>query len=237
MSLPERFQAENIGQSGPSVNSIPLDPFQTPQHNWHIIRAVSLRNRGSPCHKSCAHFIENLVLKQAVQLKTPHNKQSNSPGTSCAAFRKQLRMKGAGQPSASKRIDPLRIFLVSLAAAVAMRTCLDRWRFNGCVYPKNKAAEAELGALKTSLNLFEVENHHYPGTNGLSDLVVQSPYGSDSPQWQHYLDKVPLDPWGHPYRYEFPGHYNTNSYDLSSAGPDGKFGTKDDIANWDPAKN
>ena len=46
-----------------------------------------------------------------------------------------------------------------------------------------------------------------------------------------YFDppKVPIDSWGHPYVYEFPGKHNPESYDLYSLGPDQKAGTDDDI--------
>lgn len=98
-----------------------------------------------------------------------------------------------------------------------------------------KSTDVQIGAFCDALELFKDDNGYYPaGTSGLTNLVLQ-PAGATN--WHQYLDKVLLDPWGHPYYYEFPGQHRTNSYDLSSAGPDGKFGTKDDIRNWDmPAK-
>ena len=42
---------------------------------------------------------------------------------------------------------------------------------------------------------------------------------------------IPLDPWGHPYRYLEAGVHNPDSFDLWSAGPDGVDGTEDDIGN------
>ena len=44
---------------------------------------------------------------------------------------------------------------------------------------------------------------------------------------------LPIDPWGDQYIYEYPGKHNPKRYDLSSAGPDGKPGTDDDIVNWE----
>jgi hypothetical protein len=44
--------------------------------------------------------------------------------------------------------------------------------------------------------------------------------------------KLPIDPWGNPYIYYYPGKHNPTSYDLLSAGPDGKEGTDDDVVNW-----
>ena len=96
---------------------------------------------------------------------------------------------------------------------------------------KVKATQAQLGAFKTALDLFEVDNGHYPkGKNGLNDLVVKPrDAGTD---WHQYLDNIPLDQWQHPYVFESPGRHNANSYDLSSAGPDGQAGNEDDIVNW-----
>jgi general secretion pathway protein G len=46
------------------------------------------------------------------------------------------------------------------------------------------------------------------------------------------IDKIPLDPWGEPYQYAYPGTRNKDSYDLWSKGPDKQSGTADDIGNW-----
>ncbi len=97
---------------------------------------------------------------------------------------------------------------------------------------KEKTAVAQMGAFKTALEMFEVDNQTFPkGKNGLNDLVVKPRYASSD--WHQYLDKIPPDPWGTPYAYEFPGRHNPNGYDLSSAGLDQQFGTADDINNWD----
>jgi len=35
---------------------------------------------------------------------------------------------------------------------------------------------------------------------------------------------VPVDPWGRPYLYRFPGEKNAGAFDLESLGRDGKAG-------------
>jgi len=96
---------------------------------------------------------------------------------------------------------------------------------------RQAAARSDLSSIKTALDAFEVDNGYYPkGKNGLGDLI-QMP--RDARAWHGpYLDNVPTDPWGNPYIYEFPGKHNPSSYDLYSAGPDGKPGNDDDIGNW-----
>jgi general secretion pathway protein G len=84
--------------------------------------------------------------------------------------------------------------------------------------------------IKQALDRFEVDNGNYP--KSLQDLVQQP---ADAKNWHgSYLGStnLPIDPWGNPYIYAYPGKHNTKSYDLSSAGEDGKPGTDDDICNW-----
>jgi len=93
---------------------------------------------------------------------------------------------------------------------------------------RQAAAHADISSIKTALDAFEVDNGYYP--KGLSDLLQQP---GNAKNWHGpYLDKLPVDPWGNPYVYYFPGRHNQNSFDLSSIGPDGKEGTEDDIGNW-----
>jgi general secretion pathway protein G len=93
------------------------------------------------------------------------------------------------------------------------------------------AAQADInGGIKTALGNYEVDIGQYP--KSLQDLVVM-PGNLSKDRWHGpYLDTVPLDPWHNGYIYYFPGKHNQNSYDLLSAGPDGKEGTDDDIGNW-----
>jgi general secretion pathway protein G len=94
---------------------------------------------------------------------------------------------------------------------------------------RNTAAYADInGGIKSALGQYEVDNGFYP--KSLQDLIVQP---GNAKNWHGpYLDKLPLDPWQNPYIYYYPGKHNQGSYDLLSAGPDGKEGTDDDIVNW-----
>ena len=98
---------------------------------------------------------------------------------------------------------------------------------------KPSAAMTQISTFKTALDGFEADNGFYPNwKNGLMDLI-QAP--SNAPNWRGpYLqaDRIPLDPWDNPYIYVCPGRHNRKGFDLWSAGPDGRFGTEDDIVNW-----
>lgn len=96
---------------------------------------------------------------------------------------------------------------------------------------REKTAYAAVhGSIKTSIGLFEVDNGCYPSS--LQDLVTPP---SAAKNWRGpYLSPAlsPLDPWGHPYIYRFPGKHNVEPYDLLSTGLSGKEGNDDNIVNW-----
>lgn len=118
-----------------------------------------------------------------------------------------------------------------VVAIVVVAAVLRRLRGSG---PAPVAsAVVQIAAFKAALITFAEDTGHYPDkAKGLAQLL-QQPQGTTN--WHGpYLDSdtIPKDPWGHDYIYEVPGRHNTNSFDLMSPGPDGRPGTKDDIANW-----
>lgn len=101
---------------------------------------------------------------------------------------------------------------------------------------KVTAAKADIEAnLVAALDLYELDNGQYPTTEqGLKALLTAPVSSPLAPNWNGpYLKKksIPLDPWGREYVYTSPGIHNTDSYDLSSLGPDG-IESNDDVVNW-----
>ena len=90
-------------------------------------------------------------------------------------------------------------------------------------------------SMKTSLTTYRIHMGNYPSTSeGLQALISRPATKAD--RWHGpYIEggKLPLDPWGEPYQYAYPGTRNKSSYDLWSKGPDKQSGTEDDIGNWD----
>jgi len=95
-------------------------------------------------------------------------------------------------------------------------------------------ALTEISNISTALSAFEIDNGRFPRTDeGLAALVQNPglPEPKDSPSgqgWKPLLDKVPVDPWGHPYVYRCPGT-NGKDFDLFSCGPSGQEGSADNI--------
>ncbi len=83
-------------------------------------------------------------------------------------------------------------------------------------------AKAQLDALEKALDQYRLDTGRYPSAElGLKALVERP---SDEPKWNGpYLRKaIPLDPWGKPYLYRFPGE--KAEFDLLSFGKDGQPG-------------
>jgi general secretion pathway protein G len=121
-------------------------------------------------------------------------------------------------------------FLLAILGIVVFHAFKPRIYGSGPSHPVSAMADIH-GGIQSALDAFKADTSFYPkGSNGLLELV-QQPAGATT--WRGpYLDKLPNDPWGHKYIYEFPGKHNTNGFDLFSAGPDCKPGTGDDIVNW-----
>ena len=85
-----------------------------------------------------------------------------------------------------------------------------------------QAARGGIASIGTAIDLYETDNGKLP--ESLQNLITK---GSE-PFWDGpYLKKVAglKDPWGNEYQYSKQG----NSYTVVSAGPDGNFGSGDDV--------
>ena len=96
-----------------------------------------------------------------------------------------------------------------------------------------KTAQAQIKSFGQALDQYRLDTGHYPTTElGLNALQTKP---ANEPKWNGpYLQKaVPLDPWGRPFIYRFPGQHG--DYDLSTLGKDGAPGGDEentDIGNW-----
>lgn len=116
----------------------------------------------------------------------------------------------------------------------------------GSTFNSAQSSTAELfvkQSMKTSLFSYRMDMNDYPSTaEGLQALITAPANKSDRWRKGGYIEggKVPIDPWGEPYQYRYPGVKNKGGYDLFSKGPDKIEGNEDDIGNWDketaPAK-
>ena len=102
---------------------------------------------------------------------------------------------------------------------------------------RKAAAKADIEAnLSAALDIYQIDNGHYPTTEQGLTALLSKPTANPVPEhWKGpYLKKkkMPLDPWGRNYVYISPGTHNAESYDLSSYAGDG-VESADDIVNWE----
>ena len=99
---------------------------------------------------------------------------------------------------------------------------------------KTKAAKAQIEMLMATLDAYRLDVGSYPDQNQGLEALVNNP-GLDD--WNGpYLkkEKVPLDPWKHPYIYRKPGQHG--DVDISSLGADNRSGGEgedQDVNSWD----
>jgi type II secretion system protein G len=95
-----------------------------------------------------------------------------------------------------------------------------------------RTAQAQIKSLRIALARYRVDVGKFPDSEaGLTSLVSTQEDVPPGRRWTgpYVKPPVPTDPWGNPYQYRFPGKGNPASFDLWSAGSDGKSGTDDDI--------
>ena len=95
-------------------------------------------------------------------------------------------------------------------------------------------AKTDIRLIETQLNLFRLDNFRYPSTTEGLQALVQSPGEATAPNWRQHLERIPIDPWDQPYRYEYPGQHG--EFDVFTYGADrqeGGEGINADIGNWD----
>lgn len=84
------------------------------------------------------------------------------------------------------------------------------------------AAKASCDSLKEAVNTYYMKNKKLPGA--LTQLIEGT---DENPPILDGGEGVLVDPWDNDYKYEVHG----KRFTVSSAGPDGEFGTEDDISS------
>jgi general secretion pathway protein G len=96
------------------------------------------------------------------------------------------------------------------------------------------AAKTDVNNLMQALKLYRLDNQRYPtAEQGLQALVAKPSAGPAPANWKPYLEKLPNDPWGHPYQYVNPGV--KGEVDVFSFGADGRSGGEGndaDVGSW-----
>ncbi len=132
------------------------------------------------------------------------------------------------------------LFIVSLIASISLPV-LHRAR-NKASITRTKAI---INTIEAALSVYESDFGDYPkGDGNGSKILVEKLQGPcNDERWhgpyirfrKNEIDENGniIDSWNMPIIYKYPQtDYNNVPFLLVSAGPDRKFGTKDDIGNW-----
>lgn len=122
------------------------------------------------------------------------------------------------------------VIIIGVLAAIVMPKFFGRTK-----EAKENAAKSQIEIFSTTLDAYQLDNDVFPSTEQGLDALISKPNTPPVPtNWKgpYLSNEIPLDPWGNKYIYKCSGEHNTNSYDVSSNGPDGKPGGGDDITNW-----
>jgi general secretion pathway protein G len=89
------------------------------------------------------------------------------------------------------------------------------------------AARIDIHSIESALDLFRLDAGRYPTTDEGLRALVERP--NAVPRWSGPYVKqasAPVDPWGRPYRYQYPG--KRGDYDLYTLGADDALGGIDE---------
>ncbi len=119
------------------------------------------------------------------------------------------------------------VVILGILAAIVVPRIMDRPD-----EARKVKAQQDIRSMEAALNLYRLDNYDYPTTDQGLEALVQRPAAPEPPHWKEggYIDRLPTDPWTHPYQFLNPGTHG--SIDIYSTGPDGQPGTDDDIGNW-----
>ena len=100
---------------------------------------------------------------------------------------------------------------------------------------KTRTARLQIEELSATLDLYRLEVGRYPNEEDGLQALVEKPLTAAKWNGPHLRKKtVPVDPWGYPYHYRFPGELF--AFDLLSLGADnaeGGAGENQDILGWE----
>jgi general secretion pathway protein G len=125
------------------------------------------------------------------------------------------------------------VVILGILASIMLPKILDRPE-----QARRMKAKVQIRNLQSALAFFKTDTGRFPTTvEGLEALAADP--GIKGWKQGGYIEgnKVPLDPWGHPYVYVCPGTHD--DYDLESYGRDGDdggAGPDADIESWDLAQ-
>ena len=96
------------------------------------------------------------------------------------------------------------------------------------------AAHAQINSFMTALGTYKLDTGLYPTNEEGLQALRNKPQNVNQWQGPYLPQEIPVDPWGHPYSYKYPGEHGDEP-DIICYGADGQPGGTDinaDIVSW-----
>jgi len=123
--------------------------------------------------------------------------------------------------------------LVVMVIIAMFATLVGQRLFKSVERGRQTAAKSQISEFESTLDVFRLDVGRYPTSEEGLHALNTRPGSLEKWDGPYLRKEVPLDPWGHPYLYRFPGQHG--DYDLLSLGADGQEGGEGeatDIVSW-----
>lgn len=118
------------------------------------------------------------------------------------------------------------IALISTIMAVLVSAILEKYE-----RAKIDLTEVKLSRLSENLVQYRLDSSRFPSTDEGLKALLEAPSGARNWRGPYAESEKLMDPWDRPIQYEL---INAKAYKIASAGPDGDFGSDDDIIFPEP---
>jgi general secretion pathway protein G len=121
------------------------------------------------------------------------------------------------------------VTIIALFAALVMPKL-----FQKADAAKTTAARAQIQGFETALGTYKLDTSTFPSTELGLEALRTKPSGVNNWQGPYLSKEIPMDPWGRPYVYKYPGDHGDEP-DLISWGADGQpggEGVNGDVVSW-----
>lgn len=194
--------------------------------------------------RPCPHCAEKIQMRAVVcrycgrdvpAMAIPTPAQSNTKARVESVVRTSSTVAAAAATTVGQQISKSRIPFKKIGLSVGallLGVVAVGWVME--LMSKHHAAEVQIENLTDALKLYKFDNGGYPSdAQGLQALASKPTAEPVPANWKHYLDSVPVDPWGHPFLYRNPGP--SGYLEVISLGEDGQLGGEGkaaDIQKW-----